>query len=128
MLLILAAGCKGGGPTTPSPTPASSSNPTTPFATPLPSNEAAFEVTGVVIDEQGVPVASAEVTMSHWLGGRVHRPSVRTDASGGYTIVFTSNPWPNGSSGDRGAARAEVVSEGYEWYWRTVLATSPRLV
>ena len=34
----------------------------------------------------------------------------------------------NGTSGSRGAARVEVVAEGYEWYWRTVLATVPRLV
>jgi len=95
---------------------------------PLPSNGEAFEVTGVVTDDQGVPVAGAEVTMSHWLGGMVHRPSVRTDGSGGYTIGFTSNPYMNGTSGSRGAARAEVVAEGYEWYWRTVVATIPRLV
>jgi hypothetical protein len=58
----------------------------------------------------------------------VRRPSVRTDASGAYTIGFTSNPYMNGTSGSRGAARAEVVAEGYEWYWRTVLATIPPLV
>jgi hypothetical protein len=113
LLLILASAC--GGSTTTSPTP-------------LPSNGEAFEVTGVVTDDQGMPVAGAEVTMSHWLGGLVRRPSVRTDASGGYTIGFTSNPYMNGTSGSRGAARAEVVAEGYEWYWRTVLATFPRLV
>lgn len=66
--------------------------------------------------------------MSHWLGGVVGRPSVRTDASGGYVIGFTSNPWTIGTSG-RGAARAEVVAEGFEpHWWRTVLATIPHLV
>ena len=114
VLVIVAAGCEGGGPTTPT-------------GTPRPSNGEAFEVTGVVTDDQGVPVAGAEVTMSHWLGGIVRRPSMRTDASGGYTIGFTSNPWMGGTSG-RGAARAEVVAEGYDWYWRTVPATIPRPV
>src|SRR5687768_10233763 len=89
-LVILSAGCKGDGPTTPTTTPLSSSNPTTPSAMPLPSNGEAFEVTGVVTDEQGVPVAGADVTMAHSLGGRDHRPFVRTDASGRYTITFTS--------------------------------------
>lgn len=112
LLLILASAC--GGSTTTSPTP-------------LTSDGEAFNVTGVVTDDQGVPVAGAEVTMSHWLGGMVRRPSVRTDASGGYTIAFTSNPYMNGTNGSRGAARAEVVAEGYEWYWRTVLATIPRV-
>ena len=75
-------------------------------------------------DVGGAPVAGAEVTMSHWLGGMVRRPAVRTDGSGGYTIAFTSNPW--GSGTNRGAARAEVVADGYEWYWRTVPATTAR--
>lgn len=83
VLVIFAAGCKGGGPTTPT-------------GTPRPSNGEAFEVTGVVTDDQGVPVAGAEVTMSHLAG----RPSVRTDASGGYTIGFTSNPFMIGTTGN----------------------------
>ena len=80
ILVIVAAGCTGGGPTTPS-------------GTPRPSTGEAFEVTGVVTDDQGVPVAGADVTMAHSLGGMFRRPSVRTDASGRYTIAFTSNPF-----------------------------------
>src|SRR4029079_1451563 len=106
-LVIVAAGCKGGGPTTPTGTPASSSGET-------------FEVSGVVTNEQGVPVAGAAVTMAYWLSGRIGRPSVLTDASGGYAIKFSSNPWM--STNGRGAARAEVVADGYDWYWRTVVA------
>jgi hypothetical protein len=128
VLVIVAAGCNGYGPTTPSATPASSSNPSIPSAVPLPSSGEAFEVTGVVTDEHGVPVAGAEVTMAHSLGGRDHRPSVRTDASGRYAIGFTSNPWMDGPTGNRGAARAEVASDGYEQYWRTVVAASPPLI
>jgi hypothetical protein len=113
LVISLAAACKGGGPTTPT-------------GTPPPSSGETFEVTGIVTDEQGAPVAGAAATMAYWLDGRVRRPSVLTDALGSYTIEFTSNPWT--STNGRGAARAEVGAEGYDWYWRTVLATSPRLV
>jgi len=81
-----------------------------------------LKVTGVVIDDQG---------RARWRGAegddvalagegwsavrrceRMHR--------GGYTIGFTSNPWMIGNERvGRGAARAEVVAEGYDWYWRT---------
>ena len=109
LLVFFAAGCQGNGPTTPT-------------GTSRPGE--AFEVTGVVTDDQGVPVAGAYVTMAML----VSRPSVVTDASGGYTIGFTSNPWTIGTSGTRGAARAEIVAEGYDEYWRTVVATSSHLV
>jgi hypothetical protein len=113
-LVILAAGCKRGGPTTPT-------------GTPLSANGEPFEVTGVVSDEEGAPVPGAAVTMAHYLGGFLRRPSVLTDASGGYTISFTANPWMMGTSG-RGAARAEIFAADYEQYQRTVMATGPRLV
>jgi hypothetical protein len=116
LLVTLASACSEGG------------GPTRPTETSLLANGETFQVAGVVTDDQGVPVAGAEVTMSHWLGGYVRRPAVQTDASGGYTIGFTSNPWMIGTTGGRGAARAEIVAEGYEWYWRTVLATIPRPV
>jgi hypothetical protein len=119
VLVIVAVACTSGGPTRPTGTASTS--------TALPSNGETFEVSGVVTDDHGVPVAGAEVTMSYWLGGLVRRPAVRTEASGEYRIAFTSNPYMIGTSG-RGAARAEVVADGYEWYWRNVLATSPRLV
>jgi hypothetical protein len=125
ILVICAAACNGGGPGAGPTTP---SDPTTPGQMGRPANGEAFEVTGIVTDDQGVPMAGAEVTMAHSLGGMFHRPSVRTDAAGRYTIAFTSNPWTNGLTGSRGAARAEVVVAGFDWYWRTVVATSPRLV
>ena len=74
ILVIVAAGCKGGGPTTQT-------------GTPRPLTGEPFEVTGVVTDDQGVPLAGADVTMAHSLGGMFRRPSVQTDASGHYTIV-----------------------------------------
>jgi hypothetical protein len=114
VLGIFATGCQGGGPTTPT-----GMHP--------PSNGEAFEVTGIVTDDQGVPVAGAVVTMRYWLGGFIGAPSMRTDASGGYTIGFTANPWMIGTTGSRAAARAEVVADGYDWYLRNVLATNPRV-
>jgi hypothetical protein len=113
MLMIFAAGCKGDGPTTPT-------------VAALPSTGEAFDVTGIVTADQGTPVADAVVTMAHSLGGRFHRASAVTDGSGGYAIGFTSSPWTN--TNGRGAARAEVVAEGYDMYWRTVIATGPQLV
>jgi hypothetical protein len=114
VLAIFAAGCKGGVPTTPT-------------GTPLPSAGEAFEVSGVVTDEEGVPVAGASVTMRFYLAGVIKLPSVVTDASGSYTIRFTANPWMSSTSG-RVAARAEIIAEGYDWYWRSVLATIPSVV
>jgi hypothetical protein len=112
MLLVLgAAGCGGGGPTTPTSR----------------SNGESFAVTGIVADENGAPVGAATVTMRYWLGGQINSPSVLTDASGRYTIGFTSNPWMIGSSG-RGAAQAEIFDVAYERYQRTVMATNSSLV
>jgi hypothetical protein len=110
-LLLVPAGCSGGSPTTPSPR----------------SNGESFEVTGVVTDDQGAPVGGASVTMRYWLGGVISAPSVQTDASGRYTIGFTSNPWMIGTSG-RGAAQAEIFDEAYERYQRTVMATNSNLI
>jgi hypothetical protein len=66
--------------------------------------------------------------MRYWLGGVIQHPAVLTDAAGAYKIAFTSNPWTIGSTGRRGAARAELIADGYEWYNRTVFATEPQLV
>ena len=111
VLVILAGGCKGSGSTSP---------------TPLPSRGEPFEVTGFVTDEQGAPVAGASVTMSHNLGGFSRRPSVQTDASGGYTLSFTATPWGMGTV--RSAARAEIFTLDHDRHQRDVMATGPRLV
>ena len=78
----------------------------------------AFNVAGVVTDERGAPMSGAVVTMAHWVGGHVAFPSVSTDATGGYAISFTANPLGNGF-----VARAQVVAEGYEEYWRSLMGT-----
>ena len=74
-----------------------------------------FEAAGVVTDEHGRPMAGATVTMGSWLGGLLQRPSGLTDPTGHYQISFTATPQGNGF-----VARAQVVAEGYEEYWRSI--------
>ena len=107
--LLVHLGCGGGTPTQPSP------------MGPSRINEEGFEVTGIVTDERGSPMPGALVTMSHWLGGVVQWPSVATDASGGYRISFTADPLGSGF-----LARAQVVADGYEEYWRSVVRSDGR--
>ena len=95
---------------------------------PRPVTGEPFAISGVVTDDQGSPVVGARVTMGHYLGGALRRPSVETDGSGRYTIEFSSTPWMMGTSGTRAAARAEIIVDGYDWYWRTVVASSSSLV
>jgi hypothetical protein len=124
--VVCALGCSDRAPTMPT----NSSSPSTP--TPAPSTGTpqvpgeTFHVSGTVTDDRGTPIAGAQVTMASWLGGRAQRPFVMTDALGHYEIAFTSNPWTQTTG--RGAARAEVVVDGYEWFWRTVWATGSQLV
>jgi hypothetical protein len=110
-LLIFAAGCQSGG---------SPSSPSGPPGEP-------FEVTGVVTDDAGRPLQEIGVTMRHWSGGRLLNPAAMTDAAGAYKIAFSANPWNEGSRG-RAAARAELIVEGYEWYYRTIFAPGAQLV
>ena len=60
-------------------------------------------------------MSGATVTMAHWLGGRVQRPSVLTNGSGSYRISFTASPL-----GNQSVATAQVVADGYEEYWRSL--------
>jgi hypothetical protein len=120
LLLILAAGCRQSG------------SPTSPSGSPSPSPALVraaepFEVTGVVTDDEGRPLQGIAVTMRHWIGGFIQGPAVLTDAAGAYRIAFSANPWTEGSRG-RAAARAELIPDGFEWYYRTIFATGPQLV
>ncbi|AMY08856.1 hypothetical protein LuPra_02062 [Luteitalea pratensis] len=107
--------CDGRGPTEPTTVtqPTAAGQP----APPPPPGQT-FNVAGVVTDERGAPMAGAVVTMAHWVGGHVEFPSVSTDATGGYAISFTANPL-----GSSFVARAQVVAEGYEEYWRSLMGT-----
>lgn len=111
MPMVLTA-CDDRGPA--APTARTQPSPATPPSRPI--NQEAFEVTGVVTDERGMPLAGAVVTLGLWLGGVVQWPSVQTDASGSYRASFTASPMPNGF-----VARAQVVADGYEEYWRSLL-------
>jgi hypothetical protein len=64
--------------------------------------------------------------MRYWLGGFIQHPAALTGVADAYRIAFTADPWNEGSSGRRGAARAELIADGYEWYYRTVYATARR--
>ena len=103
--LLMLAACEGGGPV----------QPTAPSSPP----GLAFEVAGLVTDERGAPMPRATVTMGYWLGGLLHRPSALTDASGSYKFSFTANPLGNGF-----VARADVVADGYEEYWRSIMRST----
>ena len=101
--LLLLAACKG---------PA---EPTGPAHSSVHNGGEGFEVVGVVTDERGAPMAGATVTLSHWFGQTVLWPSTRTDASGSYRISSTGT-----RVGDRFVARAQVVADGFEEYWRSI--------
>ena len=114
-LLIFAAGCHGNSSTSPSGSPAV-----------MRSGEP-FEVSGIVSDDAGRPLQGIRVTMRHWLGGFSQSPAALTDAAGAYKIAFTANPW-NEASSRRAAGRAELIADGYEWYYRTIYVTGSPLV
>jgi hypothetical protein len=105
VLVSVATACKGGGLITPT----GASQP-----------GEAFEVTGVVTDDHAVPVAGAYVTMARLEA----RPSVVTDASGAYKIDFKAMPRVNPLTGGSFLARAEILADGYDEYWRNVEASS----
>ena len=75
-----------------------------------------------------MPLANVEVVMRHYFRGRTLAPSALTNATGSYRLEFTSTPYGLGEAGNSAAARAEVVAEGYEWYWRDVVAKDSSLV
>ena len=114
--LLLAVAC-GDEPATP--TAPSRAGPST--QPPLPGDAEPFEVTGVVTNDQGVPVAGAVVTMASYLGGVVQWPLVVADASGAYRIGFSATVQPR-PPGGRFVARAEVMAAGYELCWRNLIA------
>ena len=111
LLPIVVTACDGRGPTQPT----AVTQPTPPSR---PINGQTFEVAGVVTDERGQPMAGAAVTMGLSSVGFPHWPSVLTDATGSYKISFTATPSVSGF-----VARAQVVAEGYEEYWRSLRST-----
>jgi hypothetical protein len=114
VLVIVAAGCNGDNPTSPSGSAA------------LAARGERFDVTGIVSDDAGRPLEWIVVTVRYWLGGLIRTQAARTDSAGAYGIPFTANPWVEG--GRSAAARAELVTSDYEWYQRTIFAIAPQVV
>jgi hypothetical protein len=112
--MVVLAGCDRSMPTRPS-GPAAPT--TAPQPGPPPATRRSFEVSGIVTDEGRKPIPAAVVTMAHYAGEQVNWPSVPTDASGSYRTGFTTIPLANGF-----VARAQVVADGYEDYWRSLRA------
>lgn len=122
--LLLTIACDGRGPTTPTsrpPTPSTSGSPSPP------RESMAFEMTGVVTDDEGTPVPGAKITV--WLD-YVDLASALTDESGGYKVNFTGVPGLNkGPAGtEEAVAFALVEASGYEGYAHYVLGTTQYLV
>jgi hypothetical protein len=126
IVVSLVAGCGGGdSPTAPNPVPLTVTSPSVPAPGPSPDDRT-FSVSGVVRDDRGLPLVNVEVIMRHYLGGRLYAPSAHTDGSGGYRIAFTATPYRLGE--ERAAARAELMVDDFEWYFRDVVARSEQLV
>lgn len=100
----------------------------TPVPSPGPSTQT-YSVSGTVTNEDGAPVPNAEVTLAHSRNGFFYRPSVRTDASGHFAIAFSPTVLP-GLPGVSPSfvARAEIVADGYDWFWRNFYAGSAERV
>jgi hypothetical protein len=108
LAVIVVGGCDGRGPVQPT------------GSSPAVSGES-FEVTGIVTDERGAPMPDAVVTMGYYLGGLLRRSAVPTDASGSYRIGFTARALGNGF-----VARAQVLAQGHEEYWRSLSRSNGR--
>ena len=114
--LLLPIGC---GDRTATATAPSQNGPATQPPPPRPPTDSEqFEVSGIVTNDRGNPVAGAVVTMAHYNGGVIHWPSTVADTSGAYRISFSGEVLRR--TVDRFVARAEVVAEGHELSWYSV--------
>jgi len=86
----------------------------------------AFEMTGIVTDQEGTPVPGATVMAWEDYSG----PSVLTDESGRYKLSFTGVPGSiKGPAGtEEAVAFIHVEASGYERYARYLLGTTQHLV
>lgn len=90
-----------------------------------------FEMTGVVVDDEGAPVPGAKVEV--WFD-YVDLASVVTDESGHYTVNFVGVPGQNHLAPrdpvgtEEAVAFAQVDVSGYEPYARYILGSTPYLV
>ncbi len=119
--VIAALGCDGRMPVAPSAPLESSTPQPSEQQRPLPAAPERFEVSGVVTSDQGAPLVGAKVTMAT-TAAYPEWPSVLTDASGAYRIIFSATTM-NHTVG-KFVARAEVTAPEYELYWRSLVATT----
>ncbi len=88
--LLLVAKCGGDEPpTATAPSPPGAATVPQP-GPPVPSTHP-FEVTGIVTNDDGVPVAGAVVTMAHYLNGVAQWPSTSRGQIGGISDRFLSH-------------------------------------
>jgi hypothetical protein len=122
MALWLVPGCDAPRPAPAAPSPPSPTIQPGPPAPPA-ANRVSIEVTGTVSDEHGVAMPNAVVTMGLYGIGARNWPLVQTDASGRYSIAFEAVPFGNGF-----VARAQVVADGYEEYWRNLRSSGAAIL
>jgi hypothetical protein len=121
--LLLTMACDGRGPTTPI-------TPTSPPFAPRPplGPVVSFEMTGLVANDEGTPVSGATVTV--WHDAFVESSVVVTDASGRYSVRFSSargsNAGPPGTELSVGMALIEAA--GYDWYARYIVTPTEQFV
>jgi len=121
--LLLTMACDGRGPTTPT-------TPTSPPFAPLPplGPVVSFEMTGLVANDEGTPVSNATVTV--WHDAFVESSVVATDASGRYSVRFSSargsNAGPPGTELSVGMAMIEAA--GYDPYARYIVTPTEQFV
>src|SRR5437868_1928878 len=118
LLLFLASACGGSrSPTapaaTPSPTP-------TPIPAPVPPPISTFHLTGVATDDDGNPVAGANITIQPYQTTTVPSVSVVTDGAGFYSIDFDAMHYFVG--GWVATSRAE--KSGYELFTNYIYPAS----
>jgi hypothetical protein len=130
--VLWTAACDGRGPTTPTSPPAPPPPPSTgggPSRSPSPPQSSiVFEMTGVVTDDEGIPVPGATVTV--WHDAFVESSVVVTDASGRYSVRFSSargsNAGPPGT--ELSVGMALIDAPGYDWYARYIVTPTEQVV
>ena len=84
-LIVSAVGCKGGGPINPAP-PASPQPPVSPPPAPSPPQITRYQLSGIVTDDNGTPVAGASLALEDVRG--YDHATASTNAAGYYETSF----------------------------------------
>ena len=123
VMLVFGMACNSRGPTSPT-TPSSPPSALRPPLGPMDS----FQMTGLVANHEGTPISGATVTV--WHDAFVESSVVVTDASGRYSVRFSSargsNAGPPGTELSIGMALIEAA--GYDWYARYIVAPTEQFI